>query len=178
MIEYITLGMTLDTALTGYDIKKQIGGGIGLFYKASYGSLYPTLKKLTSKGYLTMTEEARGSRTKKYYKATEAGEAAFFKWLSTPLDNDSSLEGLLARVFFFDKLPHEARRQQLVDYELSQRQILRKLTEMEKQFADSEKREQLYFMLSTLYYGISLLELNIRWCKHITEQKPLTELSQ
>ena len=52
MLESIALGMLLEKDLTGYDIKKFIENGIGVFYKASFGSLYPALKRLTEKGYL------------------------------------------------------------------------------------------------------------------------------
>ncbi|WP_081905926.1 PadR family transcriptional regulator [Kineothrix alysoides] len=41
--------MVLNEDLTGDDIKKLIENGIGTFYKASFGSLYPALKKLTEK---------------------------------------------------------------------------------------------------------------------------------
>ena len=75
MLDYIALGMVLDEALTGYDIKKEIEAGVGNFYTASYGSLYPALKKLSDKGYLTMTEQLQGNRVKKYYEATERGKA-------------------------------------------------------------------------------------------------------
>ena len=47
MLESIILGMVSDNDFTGYDIKKLIENGIGVFYKASYGSLYPALKRLT-----------------------------------------------------------------------------------------------------------------------------------
>ena len=40
MLESIALGMLLEKDLTGYDIKKFIENGIGVFYKASFGSLY------------------------------------------------------------------------------------------------------------------------------------------
>ena len=79
MLDYIALGMVLDEALTGYDIKKEIEAGVGNFYTASYGSLYPALKKLSDKGYLTMMEHLHGSRIKKYYVATALGKAAFFR---------------------------------------------------------------------------------------------------
>lgn len=49
MLEFIALGMVLEGDLTGYDIKKAIENGIGVFYKASFGSLYPALKRLTEK---------------------------------------------------------------------------------------------------------------------------------
>ena len=64
MFDYITLGMVLREELTGYDIKKKIESGIGNLYKASHGSLYPALNKLTDKGYLVMTEQMQGNRKK------------------------------------------------------------------------------------------------------------------
>ena len=53
MLASIALGMVLEGDLTGYDIKKRIEKGIGVFYKASFGSLYPALKKLTRNGWLS-----------------------------------------------------------------------------------------------------------------------------
>lgn len=47
MFEFIALGILMDAPLTGYDFKKAMESGIGTFYKASYSSLYPLLKKLT-----------------------------------------------------------------------------------------------------------------------------------
>ena len=51
MLESILLGMVLEEDLTGYDIKKRIETGIGVFYKASFGSLYPALKKMLMKSH-------------------------------------------------------------------------------------------------------------------------------
>lgn len=64
MLESIILGMVSDNDFTGYDIKKLIENGIGVFYKASYGSLYPALKRLTDKGCLTTYEKPQGGRKK------------------------------------------------------------------------------------------------------------------
>jgi hypothetical protein len=56
--------MVFDKPLTGYEIKKHIDQGVGNFYKASYGSLYPILKKSLDKGYLIMTEDTLGRERK------------------------------------------------------------------------------------------------------------------
>ena len=78
MLESIALGMLLEKDLTGYDIKKFIENGIGVFYKASFGSLYPALKRLTEKGYLTTRDKPQGSRKKIFYHITEEGRKQFF----------------------------------------------------------------------------------------------------
>ncbi|MCL2568755.1 MAG: PadR family transcriptional regulator [Oscillospiraceae bacterium] len=175
MLDYIALGMVLREPLTGYDIKKEIEKGIGLFYTVSYGSLYPALKKLTAKGYLTMTEQPQGSRVKKYYAATELGKATFLEWLSSPFEPTPSSAPLLAKIYFFGELPEDMRRRQLKECELYYQQVLRKLQIMEKRFADLTMTDRIYFELSTLYFGLQHFQNSVRWFGHISEKKPLSE---
>jgi len=175
MLDYITIGMVLNEAQTGYDIKKDIETGVGNFYKASYGSLYPALKKLTDKGYLTMTEQTHGNRLKKYYAATEAGKSVFLEWLSSPIDLSSNSDSLLARIYFFGELPEDIRKQQLQEYERYHQQLLRKLAVLEERFAAEVMDDRDYFELSTLYLGLQHLQDSIRWFQHISEKKPLSE---
>lgn len=174
MLELVIVGMVLDKPITGYDIKKHIENGIGVFYKASFGSLYPALKKLSEKGHLAMREESQGNRHKKYYIATEQGKLAFFNWLSSPINFNDGTDNHLVKVYFFDKLPNDIRNRQLKEYEISNTNYLRKLQELEKHFSENENC--VYFKLSTLYYGICIVQQNINWCRHLQENKPLTEL--
>ncbi len=175
MLDYIIIGMVYNEALTGYDIKKYIEDGIGIFYKASYGSLYPSLKRLTEKGCLTMFEQPQGGRQKKFYRMTDQGKNAFLNWLASPMEKET--ENHLAKVFFFDRLPEHIRNQQLQEYEMANMKYLRYLQKLEKHFAAMENKECFYYKLSTLYYGIRTVQNNILWCRHIREQKPLSELN-
>ena len=177
MLNYIILGMVLNEDLTGYDIKKFIENGIGVFYKASYGSLYPALKKLTEKGLLVMYEEPRGGRQKKFYKLTEEGNKIFMDWLVSPMNVLDGTNTHLAKVYFFDKLPPEIRDRQLLEHEMNNINYLRKLQALEKEF-NKIKKDCFYYKLSTLYYGICVTQEAIRWCQHIRAGKPLPELIQ
>ncbi len=176
MLENIIIGMALENPITGYDIKKYIENGISVFYKASFGSLYPALKKLTQKGYLTMVEQQQGNRKKKFYQATEDGKLVFYEWLALPVDLNDTTESRLVKIYFFDILPPEIRDQQLKEYELNNLNYLRKLEFLEKQFNEMPDRDCFYFKLSTLYYGICIIQENIRWCRHLQEHKPLKKL--
>ena len=177
MLDYIAMGMVLHEKLTGYDIKKEIEAGVGNFYTASYGSLYPALKKLTDKGYLTMTEQMHGNRAKKYYEVTEEGKTAFLVWLATPFDPNARSDSLLARIYFFGELPEETREQQLRAYELYHEEVLQKLKAMERHFSAPAEASD-YFELSTLYLGLQHLQDTIRWFRHIREGRPLIEFLQ
>lgn len=175
MLEYIIIGMALNEPVTGYDIKKYIENGISVFYKASFGSLYPALKKLTEKGYLTMTEQQQGNRQKKFYQATEEGKIIFDEWLALPVDLNDTTESRLVKIYFFDNLSSETRDRQLREYELNNVNYLRKLELLEKQFDEMPNKDDFYFKLSTLYYGIRIIQENIEWCKHLQEHKPLKD---
>ncbi len=176
MLEYFILGMVSGEALTGYDIKKYIENGIGTFYKASFGSIYPMLKKLTEQGYLIMYDKAQGSRQKKYYQITEEGKQLFNQWLTSPMNVLDGSSTHLAKVYFFDKLPSDIRDRQLLEHEINNRNYLHKLQELKKNFDKTENKNCCYFKLSTLYYGICITRESIRWCRHIREGKPLSGL--
>jgi DNA-binding PadR family transcriptional regulator len=176
MLEFIILGMVSEHDLTGYDIKKMIENGIGVFYKASYGSLYPALKRLTEKGFLITSEKPLGGRKKIFYHITKEGQDQFFEWLSAPMDIFEGTNIHLAKVYFFDKLSPEVRERQLFEYEINNRNYLKKLLDLEKQFKELENGECFYYKLSTLYYGISIVQKSIGWCQHIRMKRPLLDL--
>lgn len=176
MLDYVILGMVLNDDLTGYDIKKYIEKGIGVFYKASYGSLYPALKKMTEKGYLNMHEKPQGGRQKNYYRITDTGNKVFMDWLVSPMNVLDGTNTHLAKVYFFDKLPADIRERQLLEHEINNENYLHKLEALEKEYDKLDNKDCFYYKLSTLYYGISITRETIKWCQHIRNLKPLTEL--
>jgi len=177
MIEYVVTGMVLRKPLTGYEIKQEIEAGIGNFYKSSYGNLYPALKKLTDKGYLTLTEQTQVDRLKKYYVATELGKAAFLEWLTSPIGTSSVTVPMLIRIYFFRELPEDLRRKQIQKYEAHVQKVLRVYREMEKHIVTESTEKVDYYELSTLYYGLLNAQGMLRWLKYVREQKPLSELT-
>lgn len=176
MLQYIILGMVHDEPLTGYDIKKRIENGVGVFYKASYGSLYPALKKLAEGGSLTMQEQPRGGRQKKYYTITPQGQAQFAAWLHQPLDTSDVMDNQLAKIYFFDRLPADARQRQLQAFEAHNLQYLEQLQQLERYFDAMENKDSFYYKLSTLYYGICMLQTNLAWCRQVQGRQPFSAL--
>lgn len=153
-----------------------IGNSIGIFYKASYGSLYPALKRLTHKGCLETFNKPQGGRQKIFYHITEEGRQQFFEWLTAPMDVLEGTNTHLAKVYFFDRLQKKAREEQLLEYEVNNKIYLKKLMELEKEFNRLDNKGCFYYKLSTLYYGICVTQKTIGWCRHIRMQKPLSGL--
>ncbi|MFV0400338.1 MAG: PadR family transcriptional regulator [Oscillospiraceae bacterium] len=177
MLDYIALGMLQHTELTGYDLKKYIEKGVGVFYRPSYGNLYPSLSRMVEKGFLLMEERSEGKRQKKYYRITDCGRNAFLGWLTSPVTPGENMDSYLVKVYFFDALSAEERRLQLTSYEKNCKHELEKLEELERYFAALPDMDRHYYKLSTLYYGMAIYRKNMEWCRHIRENKPLQEFS-
>ena len=176
MLESLILGMVINEDLTGYDIKKLIETNIGTFYKASFGSLYPALKRLTQKKSLTSYEKPLGNRKKTFYHITDEGKQMFLQWLTSPMDILDGTNPNLAKIYFFDSLPDKIRSVQLSIYEMNSVSYLKKLETLEKKYDAMENKDCYYYKLSTLYYGICVTKKTIEWCRHINQRRPLNEL--
>jgi len=56
VLELAVLGLLLEAPMHGYELRKQLTTKLGTFRAAiSYGSLYPTLRRLQTDGYITET---------------------------------------------------------------------------------------------------------------------------
>jgi DNA-binding PadR family transcriptional regulator len=83
-IKFPVLGFLMESAMTGYDLKRRFQDSVGFFYRVSDGSLYPGLKKLARDKLVTMRTERRGKRARKVYAITPLGREHFLTMLSEP----------------------------------------------------------------------------------------------
>jgi DNA-binding PadR family transcriptional regulator len=82
------LGLLQDAPMHGYELRKRLNGVLGSFRAISYGSLYPCLRSLSERGFITEDdiEEAvvpalSGRRAKVVYRLTADGKEHFQQWL-------------------------------------------------------------------------------------------------
>ena len=52
VLELAVLGLLQENPMHGYELRKRLSGVLGTFHAISYGSLYPCLKDLESRGLL------------------------------------------------------------------------------------------------------------------------------
>src|SRR5436309_6144702 len=102
----VILGMIAFGKRTGYDIKTFVDKTTRYFWAASYGQIYPELKRLEDRGLIRGRPEPSGGRARTVYELTEAGEAALHGWLASDAEPLEELrdEGML-KLFFSDSLP-------------------------------------------------------------------------
>lgn len=173
MLEYIILGTLYQQEMTGYDIRKCIEAGIGMFYKASYGSIYPLLKRLLDLEMVTCSQAADSSRKQKIYVITESGKRCFDKWLAADENEDYKIEMFMAKVYFFDQLNEEQASKQISGFQKRAEAYLSELLHKREQFLYNEHKDDFYFKLSTLYFGIVKLQGILSWCEVVKNRTEL-----
>jgi DNA-binding PadR family transcriptional regulator len=83
MIEMAILGLLKDRAMHGYELKKELTAQLGEFWQVSYGSLYPTIRRLERNGAVERVYAGSDvNRRKNIYKITQLGEEVFESRLS------------------------------------------------------------------------------------------------
>src|SRR6186713_473575 len=104
----VILGMLKLGVRTGYDVKKAIDTSTRFFWTASYGQIYPELKRLRKAGLVRAEQEPRGKLKRTVYSLTPKGEQAFHDWLT---DSEEVLfeirDESLLRLFFSDFLSRD-----------------------------------------------------------------------
>ncbi|CAH8717539.1 PadR family transcriptional regulator [Paenibacillus thiaminolyticus] len=171
MLEYIILGLLMEGPMSGYDMKKTIDSSVGLFYRTSYGSLYPALKRLANKGLLSVAE-TEGGRNKKEYTLLPAGDEQFVSWLAEPLP--VSRNEVLLRIFFYDYLDEDTRQARLTEYENKLESEMRRLQAVQEMVAGEleyiEQPENYYYRVSVLTYGLHYFGMEKQWMQVIKQR--------
>ncbi len=112
MLELAILGLLKQQPMHGYQLSRELGGSLGGFWRVSYGSLYPTLRRLERDGLVAPVpgEGTGGRRKKTVFAITEQGERAFLDLLQeTPNDSSTEDARFRVRLAFFRYLPPETR---------------------------------------------------------------------
>ncbi len=112
-VENIILGCLAFGPRSGYEIKKIISISSSWFYNASYGSIYPILKKHEEKGLVSSEEVIENGRYKRLYKMTPKGEKVFNKWMSEAPKLMTVKYEMAVKLMFFSKLEPQQRIQQI-----------------------------------------------------------------
>jgi DNA-binding PadR family transcriptional regulator len=164
----VILGMIAFGRQTGYDIKQLVDKSTRHFWAASYGQIYPELRRLEQQGLVRSRPEPSGGRARTVYELTQGGEGALGGWLGS----DSGLayelrdEGML-KLFFSDLAP-ETRLANVRAMHALYRRKLDQLSALEANSAGMRSGPRL-----TLEIGLGVTRWLIEWCeateRHLTD---------
>ena len=168
MLELAILGLLKERAMHGYQLKKRLADTLGSFWQVSYGSLYPTLKRLQAQSAVEMVfpKEDVGRR-KNVYRVTAKGEQMFAELLERVGQEAAEDNGFSVRLAFFRYLKPETRI----------RLLERRRTFLEGRgstFKESlrEYRERIDgYTLSLMKHELDATESDIRWLEDLIKSE-------
>ena len=127
----VILGMLRIQPMSGYEIKQAVDQSTRFFWAASYGQIYPELRRLAREGLIEGEQAARGARRRTVYSLTSKGEEALSAWLEEPPEPpELRFEGLL-KLFFLRPDERETARLHLQSMRRQNSAVLRRLREIE-----------------------------------------------
>lgn len=184
MLEIAVLGLLHESPMHGYELRKRLAALFGTFRTFSYGSLYPTLRKLQQAGWITeappdgapVGARGRGRRGKRVYRLTAEGKEHFAELLADVGPDAFDDEGFGARLAFFAQTRSdirlailEGRRARLEERRAGQRASL----------AHTRARLDRY-TLQLQEHGLESADREVRWLSELIdlEHTPRTEHTQ
>jgi len=159
-VKTIILGFLSYGEMSGYDIKQAFTNNIGSFYDASFGAIYPALRKLEEDGYVTKQEVIQSGKPNKIlYRITPAGMEAFRREIQAPIQPPVIRSDMLVKLFFGGSRTPEEQRDLLHNCLAFQREIL---AQTKANFQKLESRFDRYQRICW-EYTIHHLEATIRF---------------
>jgi PadR family transcriptional regulator AphA len=173
---YVILGMLSLGKRTGYEIKSLVDVSTRFFWAASYGQIYPELKRLEEGGLIRGEEDASDGRRRRTYELTAAGRKALHEWLISdqPLVRELRHEGVL-KLFFSDVLEPEEQLEQIRRIRAEHEAVRDRLREIEPGAREADEAKGLRFTLLTLDWGIAYQDAMIDWCKRAERELTAVE---
>ena len=116
MLDLAVLGLLHEGPMHGYELRKRLNSMLGAFRAFSYGSLYPCLKELLARGWITEDGPAdagapalSGKRAKIVYKLTADGKEHFQELLAGAGPAAWDDEGFGVHFAFFSRAEADVR---------------------------------------------------------------------
>ena len=116
MLEIAVLGLLGESPMHGYELRKRLSTLLGAFRAFSYGSLYPTLRRLSEAGWISeetsdLATGGRSRRGKRVYQLTAEGKERLAELLADVSPDAYDDEGFGARLAFFAQTRSDVRLQ-------------------------------------------------------------------
>jgi DNA-binding PadR family transcriptional regulator len=163
---YVILGMVSHEPRSGYEIKAAVDDTTRFFWAASYGQIYPELKRLSEAGLVEGIDASRGDRKRTVYAITADGVAELKDWLRKPPETSEMREEGLLKLFFAGALkPAEA-----VETLRAMRKRRLELTERLRSMEPEKTELKDPFPLMVLRAGIEFNEWFADWCERMEAQ--------
>ncbi len=175
MLEIAVLGLLNESPMHGYELRKRLATLLGAFRAFSFGSLYPTLRRLSEAGWISEEapiEAAPGSapparRRKRVYRLTADGKEHLAELLAEVGPDAFGNEGFGARLAFFAQTRSDIRLQVL---EGRRRRVEEQRDGMKSTLARAGERFDRYTR-ELHEHGLESVDREVRWLTELIEHE-------
>jgi DNA-binding PadR family transcriptional regulator len=168
VLDFAILGLLHEAPMHGYELRKRLHELLGAFRAFSYGTLYPTLRRLQRANLIVEEapdDDARawGRRARKVYKITAEGKERFAELLvdAGPQTWDDDSFGV--HMAFFSRTPAEIRMRIL---EGRRRRVEEKREGLRTTLASASERIDRYTR-ELHRMGLDTTEREVRWLNEL-----------
>lgn len=161
----VILGVLNFGPRSGYDIKQLVDKSTRFFWAASYGQIYPELRRLDQAGLVEATPEQRGRRPRNVYRLTEDGREALRSWIREPSATYELRDESLLKLFFASAVDVEGAVGVVRAMREEREGRLARLLEIERSGKAATTGAAL-----VLEFGIESYSAAIEWCRRAEER--------
>lgn len=171
MLEFAILGLLHDSPMHGYELRKRLNALLGAFRAFSYGSLYPTLRRMRAAGWISedLPDDTAAApaltpkRGKVVYRLTAEGKERFQDLLTEVGPATSDEEQFGVHLAFFSQTSAEVRMRIL---EGRRRRVEEKREGLRAGLARTRERLDRY-TLELQQHGLDAVEREVRWLNEL-----------
>ena len=159
-VTWAVLGLLALRPMSGYDIKQSVDRSIRHFWAASYGQIYPELKRLEAARWIEGADGSHGARSRRVYTITATGRAELRDWLYGAETRIELRDESLLRLLFADTLPRE----HALDLLSARREGYRGMLAYLRSLDDGTGPDPDFVDL-VYRWGLDYCEWGIEWCE-------------
>ena len=169
---YVILGMVNLAPRSGYEIKAFADQTTRFFWAASYGQIYPELKRLERAGLIEGTSSPQGGRKRKIFEITPAGREELQAWLERPPTTFELRDEGLLKLFFSGAVDPEVAARNLRSMRAEHMATAERLEQIEPMAAEKGG-----YPLRVLRFGLAYHGWVAEACREM-EEEVLSEASE
>lgn len=173
MLEFAVLGLLNEAPMHGYELRTRLKSVLGAFRAFSYGSLYPTLRRMREAGWITegapvpgaTAPALTGRRGKVVYRLTAEGKERLADLLAEAGPAAYDDEGFGVHFAFFAQTDAEVRMRIL---EGRRRRVEERRDGLRAALARTRDRLDRY-TLQLQEHGLDAVEREVRWLNELID---------
>ncbi|WHY87396.1 PadR family transcriptional regulator [Neobacillus novalis] len=156
-IQDVILGFIYEEPMSGYDIKQMMENSVSYFFDASFGAIYPALRKMEKEGLVEKRViQQDGKPNKNLFVITESGKEQFQHYLNSPINPTITRSDILIRIFFGRFTTKEKIQRWLEEEREKSQAMLDNLNRIAEMYPDMEQHKRF-----TLEFGIRQAKMTL-----------------